>query len=97
MSAAAVAGVLGFAKSERAASPFEMIARIEHGLPVGALDRVAAIVAPEDANFKYRIVPRPTLARRRQQRGKRLTAEESALLARLAQAWTLRARGLGER
>ncbi len=58
--------------------------RIEDGLPVGALERLAGFVAPGDANFKYRLMPKPTFMRRKKSAGKRLTAEEGNKLARLA-------------
>jgi putative toxin-antitoxin system antitoxin component (TIGR02293 family) len=93
MSAAyeSVAELLGIAagpdRRTAAASPFDVIARIERGLPVAALDRVARLVAPDDANLKYRIVSRATFARRKKRQGQRLTADESDRLARLAKVW----------
>ena len=56
---------------------------------VAALDRVCAAVAPADATFKYRVVSRATLDRRRKQAGSRLSAEESGRLARLARVWAI--------
>lgn len=60
--------------------------QVERGLPLSALDRLARQVAPEDTGFAYRLVPKPTLARRRAAHS-RLTPEESAKLARLAEVW----------
>lgn len=65
------------------AGPLGLAASIERGLPVRSIDRVAKALAPGDAAFKYRIVPRATLDRRRQ-RKQRLTSEEGNRLARIA-------------
>jgi putative toxin-antitoxin system antitoxin component (TIGR02293 family) len=67
------------------ASAFELIRQIERGLSVSALDRLSGALAPSDRSFKYRIVPKPTYARRKKER--RLSTEESARLARLARIW----------
>jgi putative toxin-antitoxin system antitoxin component (TIGR02293 family) len=81
-----VADVLGLPAREVAArSPFGLISRIEDGLPVDALERVAQLLAPGDAQFKYRLVPKATLERRKGAR--RLSADEGTRLARLARVW----------
>jgi putative toxin-antitoxin system antitoxin component (TIGR02293 family) len=59
---------------------------VQKGLPLSTLDRIVHAVAPHDSTFAFRIVPRATLARRRAQ-GARLTPEESARVARLAEVW----------
>jgi putative toxin-antitoxin system antitoxin component (TIGR02293 family) len=83
-----VAAVLGLpAKSVEAHSPITLIVRIEHGLPVKALDKVAHLLAPDDAQFKYRLVPKATLERRRT--ANKLSPEEGARLARLAKVWSV--------
>src|SRR6201991_5223866 len=57
---------------------------VQKGLPVSALDRVAGRLSPDDARrFTYRVVPKPTLERRRRDK-KALTTEESDRLARIA-------------
>ncbi len=61
---------------------------IERGLPVTALDRLADSVAPGDARFKFRLIPKATLDRRRKSPGKRLTSEEGDRLARLAKVFS---------
>lgn len=66
-------------------SEIDYLDRVDHGLPVKSLDRIAAVVAPADASFKYRIVPRASLARRKS--GKRLSAAQSVLVTRLASVW----------
>ena len=62
---------------------------VQAGLPVAALDHVVARVAPGGgrgaAAFKYRIVPRATLHRRKQ----RLSPAESERLERLARITAL--------
>ena len=88
MALANVADVLGLPARETAArSPFGLISRIERGLPVDTLERVAQLLAPDDAQFKYRLVPKATLDRRKSAR--RLSAEEGTRLARVARVWWL--------
>src|SRR3546814_9085172 len=50
--------------------------RIEIGLPVGSVERLAGVVAPGDAEFKYRLLSKATLMRRKKSVEQRLTAEE---------------------
>jgi putative toxin-antitoxin system antitoxin component (TIGR02293 family) len=81
------ASVLGLStKSLEAHSPVMLISRIEHGLPVGALEKVARLIAPNDAQFKYRLVPKATLERRK--KTNKLSPEEGTRLARLARVWS---------
>lgn len=84
-----VADVLGLSPKETAArSPFGLMARIEDGLPIGALERVSQLLAPADAQFKYRLVPKATYERRK--RGAlRLSSEEGMRVARVARVWDL--------
>lgn len=88
-----VTGVLGVGDDEgeadRSASPLRLVRILEQGLPVGTLDRVSRAVAPADARFKHRIVPRATLARRRTGEEERLSSEESGRLARVAGLWAM--------
>jgi putative toxin-antitoxin system antitoxin component (TIGR02293 family) len=74
---AAGLGRLGLAKS------------ILAGLPISALDRLAAVVAPDDAGFKFRLVPKATLERRKRSAAQNLTSEEGDRLARLAKVYVL--------
>ncbi len=65
---------------------------VESGLPIGALDRTVERVfgrTGEAEGFKYRIVPRTTLNRRRGQPRAKLTLEESERTARLARITAL--------
>jgi putative toxin-antitoxin system antitoxin component (TIGR02293 family) len=82
-----VAEVLGLPSMRAPFSPMGLVARIEDGLPIAALDRLAGLVAPGDARFKYRLVPRATYGRRKDT--KILSAEEGTRLARLARVWSL--------
>ena len=61
---------------------------IEAGLPVSALDHLADAVAPEDTRFKFRLIPKATLERRRRS-SKRLTTEEGNRLARVAKVYAI--------
>jgi putative toxin-antitoxin system antitoxin component (TIGR02293 family) len=85
-SAAAVASALGL-KSKGQRSTLDVIDEISRGLPVESLYRVASHVAPDDADFKYQIVSKATLARRKSRPGAHLTPDESDRLARLAKVW----------
>jgi putative toxin-antitoxin system antitoxin component (TIGR02293 family) len=67
-------------------SPVMLISRIEHGLPVDAIEKVARLIAPNGAQFKYRLVPKATLERRKTTN--RLSPEEGTRLARLARVWS---------
>lgn len=87
-----ISSVLGI----KASDPLSLMAAVEHGLPLAALDRVVHAVAPADNKFAFRIVTRSTLARRRktwaaakQDTASRLSAEEGTRLARLASVWTM--------
>ncbi len=83
-----VADVLGLPSKEQASrSPFGLISRIEGGLPIEALDRVAQLLAPDDTLFKYRLVPKATYERRKTSH--KLSSDEGAKLARLARVWAL--------
>ncbi len=85
-SAYPIAAVLGIAAS----GPLPLMAAVEQGLPLSALDQVVHAVAPSDSSFAFRLVARATLARRRKdQAGGRLSAEEGARLARLAAVWAM--------
>ncbi len=78
-----VASLLGIGKPKSAMGYIEAI---ERGLPIGSLERVTRQIAPQDKDFKYRLIAKATLARR--QKSKRLSAEESNRLSRIAQVWS---------
>ena len=57
------------------------------GLPVSALDRLADVVAPDDTRFKFRLIPKATLERRKKSATRHLTSDEGDRLARLAKVY----------
>jgi len=71
--------------AENAGSALALAHSIENGLPVAAVDRMARAVAPNDNRFKFRLVPKATLDRRR--KTKRLTSDEGNRVARLAKVY----------
>ena len=87
-----VSEVLGI----HAVGPLPLMAAVNDGLPLTALDRLVHSVAPTDSRFAFRIVARATLARRRKalasaagRADARLSTEEGARLARLAAVWAV--------
>jgi putative toxin-antitoxin system antitoxin component (TIGR02293 family) len=83
---ASVADLLGV-KPKKAETTLTLAYSVARGLPVSALDRIATLVAPEDARrFSYRVVPKPTLERRRREK-RPLSTEESDRLARIAKVF----------
>lgn len=81
-----VVDVLGLA-GKRPSSPYSLIARIEEGLPASAVERLARLLAPMDAQFKYRLIAKATYERRKA--SDRLSSDEGTRLARVARAWGL--------
>jgi putative toxin-antitoxin system antitoxin component (TIGR02293 family) len=83
---ASVADLLGM-KPRKAETTLTLAYSVQKGLPVSALDKFADRVSPQDARrFSYRVVPKPTLERRR--KGKQpLSTEESDRLARIAKVF----------
>ncbi len=84
---ASIEALLGVAPIQPA-SRLALAYSIESGLPIAALDRLADSVAPDDARFKYRLIPKATLERRRRSPSQRLTSEEGDRLARLAKVFS---------
>lgn len=83
----AIENLLGV-KTQRADTRLGLAYSVEAGLPVSALDHLAAAVAPKDARFKFRLIPKATLERRRRST-KRLTVEEGDRLARIAKVYAV--------
>jgi putative toxin-antitoxin system antitoxin component (TIGR02293 family) len=81
-----VAGLGLHGRVDRPTSPLEIIGRIKEGLPVKALDRVCLVLAPDDLDFKYQLVSRATLARRKS-RHEKLSVDEGDRVVRLARVW----------
>lgn len=59
---------------------------IERGMPVAAVERIAAVVAPGDPRFLFRLLPKATLERRRRTK-QPLSQPEGERLARLAKVF----------
>lgn len=83
---AAAARVLGEERSGHpAVSDVDYMARVSQGFGLKALARLAEEIAPGDPKFKYRIVPKASLARFKAAR--RLSPKQSVVLMRIAEVW----------
>ena len=58
---------------------------VQEGLPVGVAEDIAARLAPDHPGFRYQIVPKATLARRKHTA--RLSPEEGERAMRLVRLW----------
>jgi putative toxin-antitoxin system antitoxin component (TIGR02293 family) len=86
MSATTLATLLGI-KSRTEETTLSLASSVEKGLPVSALDKFAGRISPLDVRgFAHRVVPKPTLERRRKQK-QHLTTDESDRLARIAKVF----------
>ena len=88
---ALIASVIGGGPSKggNKGSLLDIAERVERGLPIAALNRIMAFVAPDDGGFIARIVPKATLSRRRASEAGRLSVEEGNKVARLAKVWAM--------
>ena len=73
------------AKGKVLASPLQFLDHVARGFPVSSVSRIANAIAPADSEFRYRIVPKATLARKQAER--RLSKAQSEIVARLAEVW----------
>ncbi|MCK1741911.1 DUF2384 domain-containing protein [Bradyrhizobium sp. 139] len=81
-----LANLLGI-KSKTPETTLALASSVEKGLPVSAPDKFAGRISPLDVRgFAYRIVPKPTLERRRKHK-QHLTTDESDRLARVAKVF----------
>src|SRR6267143_952582 len=84
--AATAAELLGV-KPKNTETTLTLAYSVQKGLPVSALDKFAGRVSPNDVRrITYRVVPKPTLERRRKAK-QLLTTEESDRLARIAKVF----------
>lgn len=76
---------------KRVRSPAGVVAMLDAGFPMRALDNIADAVAPDDRAFRFQVVKRATLHRREHAKAERttLSAGESAKVFRLARVWAL--------
>jgi putative toxin-antitoxin system antitoxin component (TIGR02293 family) len=80
--------LLGFTpKKAQAINSLDLADAVGRGLPVDVVDLIAKLIAPDDSSLRNRIVPKATLMRRQKAAGRRLSAEESNRVARLARLW----------
>src|SRR3546814_10295434 len=86
VAASSFADSLGLKVAQR--SPLAMANSIKAGLPLSSLERLSKAIAPDDASFPYRFVPRATLTRRKSAREPRSEEHTSELqsLMRLSYA-----------
>ncbi|MBR2173873.1 antitoxin Xre/MbcA/ParS toxin-binding domain-containing protein [Sphingopyxis sp.] len=68
-------------------SPLAIANSIKAGLPLAALERLSKAIAPDDASFPYRFVPRATLTRRKSASEPKLTVDEGNRVAAVAKVW----------
>jgi putative toxin-antitoxin system antitoxin component (TIGR02293 family) len=85
--ARSLAALLGVSKKAEPVTPLDLSDAVGKGLPVKTVDQMSDLIAPDDVNFRYRIVPKATLARRRRAQRRRLSSDESERVARLARVW----------
>lgn len=76
---------LGLKDAER--SPLALANCVKAGLPLSALERLSNAIAPDDASFPYRFVPRAALVRRKSASKAKLTINESDRVVAVAQVW----------
>jgi putative toxin-antitoxin system antitoxin component (TIGR02293 family) len=75
------------AKDQPLESDMQYLKFLDKGLPVKSIYRIADAIAPDDREFRYRIVPKATFARIKLKR-RRLNKPQSELVTRLAEVWT---------
>jgi putative toxin-antitoxin system antitoxin component (TIGR02293 family) len=80
------AKVLGVAGPARKFTAIRYLSLVDRGLPIKSLDLIANAISPSDASFKYRIVPKATLARLKFRR--KLNAAQGIVVTRLADIWS---------
>ena len=83
MTALAAIDVLGLKST---GNPLRLADEIERGLPPASLVRLVRALAPDDPDFKYKLVPKATFAR---SKGKRLSPAHSERIARYARLWAV--------
>jgi putative toxin-antitoxin system antitoxin component (TIGR02293 family) len=64
--------------------PMGLVRKVQRGLSLNMLEGIARRVSPDNAAFKYRIIAKATLERRKRSEAQNLTPEESAKVARIS-------------
>jgi putative toxin-antitoxin system antitoxin component (TIGR02293 family) len=75
-------------KAKRRDTRLELALAIEEGLPVHVVDTVAETVAPGEGAFRYMLVPKATLERKRKSASKKLSVDEGNRLFRVAEVYS---------
>jgi putative toxin-antitoxin system antitoxin component (TIGR02293 family) len=78
------------ASPTRSAPTMGLIETVSQGLPLQSVDALSRDIAPDDAAFKYVLIPKATYNRRRVNAGRkpaRLSKDEGERLVRLARVW----------
>lgn len=82
-----VAALLGVkSKKAKPVTTLDLADAVGRGLPVASIDTISDLIAPGNTTFRYHIVPKATLMRRRKAHN-RLTAAEGDRVARLVRLW----------
>jgi putative toxin-antitoxin system antitoxin component (TIGR02293 family) len=71
----------------RGRSPLAIVEKVEEGLPISSLERLVKRLAPGDAQFIYRFIPRATFTRRKAKHGAKLTLDEGNRVTAVAKVW----------
>lgn len=82
-----LASLLGVRSNKKsgAVTTLDLADAVGRGLAVEVADSITKLVAPDDVGMRNKIVPKATFMRRQKER--RLSAEESGRVARLARVW----------
>ncbi len=87
MPSPAIGALERFDIGPRGAPTIEMVSQVQQGLPVRSVEELSRWIAPGNALFKYQLVSKPTLARRKAAKPFRLSKEESERIVRLSAVW----------
>ncbi|MFZ5671204.1 MAG: antitoxin Xre/MbcA/ParS toxin-binding domain-containing protein [Pseudomonadota bacterium] len=73
-----------------AATTMSSVREVSSGLPLAVAERLSSAIAPGDAAFKYRFVPKPTYTRRKAKGPSAvLSGDESERVVRISRIWAL--------
>ena len=78
-----ILGLTNVGPKKATPSLLQLVDLVERGFPISTLDQISKRIAPGDVSFKYKIVPKATLARAKAN-STRLSSAQSTLIARLA-------------
>jgi putative toxin-antitoxin system antitoxin component (TIGR02293 family) len=75
--------------SKQSAGRLGFVRQINSGFPVDRLESLARQISPDNAAFKYQVIAKATLERRKKTTAKMLSPEESAKVARISRSMNL--------